>query len=159
MADEIIYQSDGILRPNVGTFCTAEEGKTRQEEKDQADINKILKRLDQRELEIGRQDGVFADVSSIGDFREAMEKVDRGKAAFAALPATVRNAFNGSPVEFVEAFGSPEGIAKLRELGVVPEAEEVILDRQEAAVETRAARRREARELAARVEAAKAPPK
>jgi len=105
------------------------------------------------------REGIYADVSGITDFRDALEKVQRGEAAFKTLDAKVRAAFQNDPAEFLDAFGSEEGVAKLRELGVVPDPEEVVLDRAEAAAEARAEKRREAREVAKRVEAAKSPPK
>lgn len=153
-----VYVSDGVVRPNVGTYCTTEEGKTRQSEADQADINKILKRLDLRELTSSQREGIYADVSGITNFRDAMEKVERGKEAFMSLKANVRSAFDNDVALFLDAFQSVEGIAKLRELGVVPEAEEVVLNRAEAAVENRAAVRSAARARAARVAAAEQDP-
>lgn len=153
-----VVRDDVTVEPSVGTFCTAEEGKTRQEEAAQADINKILRRLSEGQV-LPQGEGIFADVSSIGDFREAKEKVQRGEEAFASLPVAARNAFENDPAQFVEAFSTPEGIQKLRECGVVAEAEEVVLDRAEARSESRAERRRLAREREARVKAAEEPPK
>lgn len=157
-----IYRSDGDVPPNVGTFCTLAEGKTRQEDAASADVNAVLARVMRGVVPLPEPltEQVFADVSQIGDFRSAMEVVTRADSAFRQLDAKVRTAFDNEPAAFVDAFHSKEGLAKLAELGVVtirdPEAEQ---DAAEAAVETRASRRREARELAARVEAAKAPPK
>jgi len=44
MSKEIVYQGSGKLYPSKGTVCTAEEGKTRQEDAAAADINAILAR-------------------------------------------------------------------------------------------------------------------
>lgn len=154
----IVYD-DATVLPSVGTFCRAEEGKTRQEEAAQADINKILRRLEDGSISPAMREGIFADVSSIGDFREAKEKVQRAEEAFSSLPASVRNRFANDPVQFVEAFGSEDGIKVLRECGVVAEPEDVVLDRQEGAREGRAERRRLERERVARVKAAEEPPK
>lgn len=147
---------DEVTRsPSKGTCCTAEEGKTRQSEAALCDINLIVARLSRGEVATFREDGVYADVSDIGDFRESLEKVRRANEAFAALSPRIRNAFENDPGKFVDAFQSPDGTAKLRELGVIPELEETVAERKEAAAEARAEKRREARELAKRVEKAK----
>lgn len=143
--------------PSKGTCCTAEEGRTRQEDAKAADINVIMAQM-ARGIAPAPREGVFMDVSEIGDFRTMVETVRRGKEAFEALDADVRAAFENDPVLFVDAFKSEEGIAKLRELKVIAETEETLADRREAASEARADKRREAREVAKRVEAAKLPP-
>lgn len=155
---EIIYSSDGVVRPNVGTFCTEEEGKTRQEFKAECDINTLMKRGESAIVPRLREEGVFADVSQIGDLHECMEKVRRATEAFALLPPNVRSEFDNDPAAFTAAFDTPEGVAKLRELKVVADAPEVIADRMEAAAEERAAARVIRRETEARVRAAREGP-
>lgn len=156
---EDVYSSDGVVRPNVGTFCTLEEGKTRQEFRAESDINNLMKRGEAAIVPALRDGGFFADVSQIGDLHDCLEKVRRATDVFAALPPDVRSAFDNEPALFTKAFDSPEGIAKLRELKIVAEPPDVVADRLEAAAEARSARRVVARELAARIEAAKSPPK
>lgn len=154
----VVYR-EGDQPVNEGTFCTLEEGRTRQEFRAESDINNLMKRGESAIVPAMRDAGVFADVSTIGSLHECLEKVRRANDVFAALPPGVRSAFDNRPELFTEAFDTPEGVAKLRELKVVAEPEEVVLERQEAAFEARQARRRDARELAARIEAAKPPPK
>lgn len=158
-ADGELY--DERRKPFVGgTVCTAEEGKTRQSEADQADVNQILERAMRGLLPDARfEEGVFSDVSGITDFHDAMLKVKRAETAFMSLDARVRGEFDNDPGKFLDAFHSDEGVKKLQELGVLRLVDEVAeRDAAEAAVEDRAARRREAREEAARVEAARKKP-
>lgn len=146
-------------KTSEGTCCSAEEGRTRQEFGDECDLNKIVARAERSGvMPIGREDGVFADLSGIRDLHGSLEEVRRAGEAFAALPAKVRNAFDNDVVAFTEAFQSKEGIAQLVELGAVAPDEETLADRREAAAEARAAKRAAAREEAKRVEAAKSPP-
>lgn len=157
----IVYD-DATVLPSVGTFCTAEEGRTRQEDAGAADLMGILRRVSDGVLPASRGPGYFGDVSDIGDFRQAQEQVMRGEAAFMSLDADVRSAFKNDPALFIEAFQSEDGIAQLRRLKVIPETEETLADRREAAAENRAARRALERERAARIreaEAAKPPAK
>lgn len=155
---EELYSHDGVTRPNEGTFCTAEEGKARQEFKAESDLNVLLKRGESAIIPALREQGVFADLTGIGDLHACLETVRRATDAFMQLPAKVRSEFDNDPAAFTAAFDTPEGVAKLRELKVVAEAPEVVLARQEAAAEDRAAARVVARERAARVAAAEAAP-
>lgn len=158
MGEELVYVSDGIVRPNEGTFCTAAEGRTRQEFKAESDINTLMKRGEAAIVPALREGGFFADVSNIGSLHECLEKVRVANEVFGALPADVRSAFDNRPDLFTEAFGNPDGIAKLRELKVVAEDPAVVVELQEAAAESRAAARAVSRERAARVKAAEAEP-
>lgn len=149
---------EGDQPPNEGTFCTAEEGKTRQEFKAESDINNLMKRGEAAIVPQLREGGFFADISNIGPLHDCLEKVRRAGEIFAALPAQVRAAFDNRPELLTEAFDSPEGLTKLRDLGIVAPLPEVVLDQQEAAAESRATLRREVRERQARVRAAELPP-
>lgn len=157
----VVYR-EGDQPRNEGTFCTPEEGKTRQEDAAAADVNLVLARAMRGAVPLPQplEDLVYADVSAITDFREAMTRVTRASEAFMQLDAGVRGAFDNDPALFLDAFQSPEGIARLEELGVVKVRDPVAeLEAAEAAVETRAMRRAAARETAARVAAAELPPK
>lgn len=157
--ETVEYLGDGKVYRSRGTCCTEAEGRTRQSEADAADINKIMARAIREQLPpVGREGGVYVDLSDIGSLHESLERVRRAQGAFASLDAQVRNAFENDPAKFVDAFQSVDGVAKLRELKVIPETEETLADRREGAAEARAEKRREARELAKRIEAAKAPP-
>lgn len=156
----VLYQSDGVVRRSVGTFCTAEEGMTRQEQVGQADIQTIVSRVMAGGLPELRE-GIFADVSAIPrDLHSALEQVRRATLEFNAMPPRVRNAFNNDMADFTDAFQSEEGQAKLKKLGVIPPTAEELEDRRERAIEDRAAKRIVDRERARRVaEAESDPPK
>lgn len=154
-----VYKSDGSHeRPNVGTICTLEEGKTRQEFKAESDINTLMKRGEAAIVPALRDGGFFADVSQIGDLHDCLEKVRLANDVFAALPPAVRAAFENRPELFTKAFDNPDGIAKLRELKVVAEDPAVVIEAAEAAVESRAAARAVERARVARVKAAEVDP-
>lgn len=155
----VVYDEVTVV-PSRGTMCTAAEGRTRQEAAAATDINRIVERMTQGILPGGLSErpGQFLDLSDVGDLHTSLERVRRAKDAFQSLPAHVRSAFGNDVVKFTEAFGSDEGVAKLRELRVVAETEDTLSERREASAEVRAEQRREARELAKRVEAARVPP-
>lgn len=142
-----------------GTCCTEGEDRTRQEDRQAADINVIMKKFDAGVIPFGPERvPYYADVSQMGSLHESLERVRKARESFDALPAEVRSEFQNDVARFVDAFSSEEGIAKLRELKVVAETDDTLADRREAAADARAEKRREARELAKRLEAARHPP-
>jgi len=157
--DEVLYQGDGVVRPSRGTVCTEEEGKVRQEFKDETDINRIVHRLSSGVVPmVSARPGEYLDVSGFsGGLREALDRVHDAEVAYLALPAGVRRHFKDA-LSFTQAFETEDGVAQLRELGVIAPTEEEVADAREAAAEDRARRRADRRAEAARVEAAKKPP-
>lgn len=127
-----VVHDDGNPPPKVGMECDP-EGLTRQEDAQYADVNKIVSRASVGLLP-QVVEGFYADVSEIGDYRSALAKVESANAAFRLLDARVRAEFANDPAVFLDAFQSDEGVAKLRELGVVP-ALEVPVDAAVAAVD------------------------
>lgn len=103
MADERVVYSDGFLPPpSPGTMCTAEEGKTRQSDKDAADINITIKKYNLQPLEMqpgwsGKM-GEFVDFSSIPSYQEALNAVARGKEVYDQLAPEVRQEFQSAAV-------------------------------------------------------------
>lgn len=155
----IVYKGDGKIHRAQGTFCDPAEDRTRQEGADSCDINKIVDRMARGILPtFSRQEALYADMTEIGDLHESLERVRRAEEAFMSLPAAVRTAFDNDVAKFTAAFQSDEGVAKLRELKVVPETEETLLDRREAAFEERKRRRADKRAEEERVRAAVKPP-
>lgn len=154
----IVYDDVTVL-PSEGTVCTLEEGKTRQEDAASADVNVILARALRGSVPLPQplEDLVYADVSTITDFREAMERVTRAQTAFMQLDARVRKEYDNDPALFLDAFRSPEGLTRLEELGVVKVRDVAAeMEAAEAAIEERAIVRSAARARAARVKAAEA---
>src|ERR1041384_3813072 len=86
-----------------GTVCR-EESLARQSEADQADINKILARFAKSGI-VPMQElpGEYVDVSEVGDYREAVERVARMDAYFSQLPAEVRLKFENDPAALLDA--------------------------------------------------------
>lgn len=108
-----------------GTMFDVSEGMTRQSEADQADINKILKRFEQNGIiPMTREQGVYADVSEIGDYRSALEQVERANQYFMSLPADVRSKFSNDPARLLDAIADEDRRLELEELGILVKAEE-----------------------------------
>jgi len=108
-------------RPQVD--CSVEPSRTVQSEKDSCDINFIVAQY--------RRTGVlphmaarmpeFGDVSEVGDFKEALDRVQATQAWFRKLPAKVRSHFENDPVALMDAVGDPERYDELEKLGLFGE--------------------------------------
>lgn len=94
-------------------------GRTKQEFKDECDVNNIVKRFvrDGFVAHLNKGVPVFMDVSEIGDFRTAVDQVRAATKFFDNLPAKVRAKFGNDPARFLDEAGSLSR-SELRELGL-----------------------------------------
>lgn len=90
------------------------ESRTKQQFKDECDINSILKKynrkmgIDALEQYAGYFAGNFGDVSVVPSYQEAQTQMFEAQEAFAALPAKARAKFSNDPLEML-AFLSDVG--------------------------------------------------
>lgn len=74
---------------------------TRQEFKDECDINTIMRRMVKSGM-VPVVDGArYGDFANVGDFREAQELVIRARKQFDALPSEAREKFKHDPGEML----------------------------------------------------------
>lgn len=109
------------LSPRRVQVQTIGESLTKQSDRHEADVNVILSRYIQTgdERHLNRAQGVFADVSHIGDYQECVEVVQEAAEAFADLPANVREAFDNDPALLIAAVMDPNETERLINLGVL----------------------------------------
>lgn len=106
------------VKPGVIVF----EGQslTKQSFKDETDINRIVARVLKTGVVPGTaKQGVFADVSSLGDYRASLHMVRDAEVAFAALPSKVRDRFDNDPVKLVTFLQDPQNRPQAVELGLI----------------------------------------
>lgn len=92
---------------------------TKQSFTDECDINKIMAKYQKTGTltHINNRPPRYEDVSQIGDFREAQEKVAIGKSMFAILDAQTRERFGNDPANFFEFASDPENERQVLEMG------------------------------------------
>lgn len=91
----------------------------------ECDVNRIMKRAMMGAVLPGAgAEGVYLDVSKVGDFREAQERVVRGRRLFEGLAEEVRRKFGSAEALFEAAAVDPVGVAKLLGRGAKVAAEE-----------------------------------
>lgn len=110
-------------RPVVA--CDPEKG-AKQSFKEECDINSILSRHRSGAMvtHVNANEGRFADVSGISDYRESIERVRSANDFFMGLPALVRARFENDPAFFLDFIADPLNAAELVELGLTPALEE-----------------------------------
>lgn len=106
----------------VTLACDPAEGKTKQEFKDDCDINVILARFrNSGALEhINRRKAQFADCTvSAYDFQHAMDVLADAKSAFQNLPAALRDRFDNDPAELLAFVEDDDNQAEAGDLGLL----------------------------------------
>ncbi|WNK13589.1 MAG: internal scaffolding protein [Microvirus sp.] len=94
--------------------------KTKQQFKDECDINKIMARYQQTGLIdfVNQNQARYQDCTG-ADYQEAMQTIAAANSMFQAMPSALRAEFNNSPHEFVEFCENPENAPRLKELGLL----------------------------------------
>lgn len=62
--------------------------------------------------------GVYADLSALPDFQEALNTVVAGEAAFASLPSKLRARFENDPAQFLDFMSNPDNQDEAIKLGL-----------------------------------------
>lgn len=102
------------------TDCTGDKGLAVQADRDEADINKIVARM-QKTGQLPPMRGgepFYGDVSDIGDLQESYIKIREAEEMFMAHPAEVREKFENDPVKFVDFLSDPDNLEEAVSLGL-----------------------------------------
>lgn len=97
-----------------------DETLTKQEFKDECDINTILRRFNVTgELPEGVRMPTYGDFSEVRDFHEAANAIAVANEAFSAMPADVRKRFQNDAGAFVAFCSDAANLDEARKLGLV----------------------------------------
>lgn len=118
------FAFDVDANSNVG--CVEDFGltKTQQHQKDDADINVIVKRFGLTgQLPQNVRAPMYGDFEGVTDYQSAMHAVMAAQASFMEFPADVRMRFANDPARFVDFCSDPANLEEMRTLGLaVPKA-------------------------------------
>jgi len=96
-------------------------GKTKQDKKNECNINTILAKARKNGmLPYSQRVPHFGDYSDPKTFHEAQNTVLRAQLQFAGLPANVRDTFNNNPADFLEFATNPDNNAEMVKMGLLP---------------------------------------
>lgn len=103
------------------SFSAGTEQVTKQEFKDECDINNILSQFRRTGIisHIMRQEPVYGELPEVGDFQASLALIDASEEAFSALPAAVRRFFDNDPARLLSALQDPSMRSQLEQLGVL----------------------------------------
>lgn len=107
----------------VGSFATInnEPSKTQKSKKNLGDINYLIKRANKTGvMPVVSSKPIFADVSSLGDYHDMLNKGLAAKRAFEALPQDFRKRVKNDPKKAIEFIEDPNNTLEAVELGVLP---------------------------------------
>lgn len=115
------YDVDKVSE-ETGLFC-ADDSRAIQSQKDDADINVIVKRFGltgvmPQSVRVPR----YEDFDEVFDFQTAQEVLLQARASFMSMPADVRLRFGNDPQAFMEFCTDEKNLDEMRKLGLaVPE--------------------------------------
>lgn len=101
---------------------------TQQQFKDQVDVNNIIAKFKKtgQITHLNASKGVYADLTQVGDYQSAMDKVVKAQEAFLTLPADLRKKFGNDPENFLKFVDDPKNDAEAVELGIKIKKEEKV---------------------------------
>lgn len=138
MINREIYKSHKLGQRVKPVLCCG-PGLTKQEFREETDINGIMKRYNATgvlPVDMATVQPVFADVSDISDFASVLNRMIAARESFNSLDPVLRARFRNDPAELVEFLqdgrNRPEAVA----LGLISAPKEQVLPAEPAVVTT-----------------------
>lgn len=92
---------------------------TRQSEKEEADINTIVKNFGLTgKLPQGVRIPTYGDFDTVSDYQSALAAIREADESFMKLDASIRERFGNDPQVFLEYCSNPDNLDGMRELGL-----------------------------------------
>lgn len=93
---------------------------TKQEFKDECDINKIMAQYQRTGLvsHVARYQGDYSDVADAVDYQTALNIMKEAQDMFMTVPSSVRSQFDNDPGKFLEFVQDPNNAEKMYEMGL-----------------------------------------
>jgi len=95
--------------------------RTQKQFKDECNVNNIIKKYKATGTIThvrNRQEGVYADLTTLPDFQQAMDVIVKASNAFQEVPAEIRSRFNNDPQQFIDYLNDPKNIEESYKLGL-----------------------------------------
>lgn len=122
LGEIMVEVRESRFRERLAKSYDPEEGRTKQQFRDEVNINTIMKRYRHSGIipETRSEPGHYGDFSNIAGYDEAIEAVNNANAAFAELPSDVRTRFGNDPQELMNFMAEDGHEEEARELGILP---------------------------------------
>lgn len=120
------FNYDMAKASRESAYSSTEKGKTLQSQKDEADVNRIVRRIQQTGMtQQPTQLPTYQWFEDIFDFQTAQNALVQANKAFATVRSDIRARFENDPQKFVEFCSKKENLDALREMGLAPPAPKV----------------------------------
>lgn len=121
-----VRSGNPFVRVPVVVECSADEDRTQQAFKDEADINFLMKRFEKTGiLPQGRQNApVYVDATQF-DFTDAQNRVAEVRGVFSQLDARTRARFENDPARMLDFLSDPANNAEAIKMGLMAKPAEV----------------------------------
>lgn len=108
--------------PRVATYNT-EPSRTQQQFAEECDVNAIMRKYEKTgELtHLNKNPGMYADLTSVGDYHSSLNKIIAAEEAFMALSAETRLKFENDPGKLLEFIQDPKNTEEAVNMGLIPE--------------------------------------
>lgn len=119
---QVIKDKNGNVTKVVTVFDPENRpSKTRQEFKNECDINQIIKKYNRTgELtHLKKNNGVFMDHTKLGDYQENLNKIIEANNAFNALNSQTRSRFKNDPNELIQFLNNKDNYDEAVKLGLL----------------------------------------
>lgn len=95
--------------------------RTHQEFKDEVNVNSIIRKYQRTGMltHVRENPGVYMDLTDIGDYQEAAQKVVDANTTFNSLSSELRKKFNNDPQNLINYLEDPKNLDEAQELGLV----------------------------------------
>lgn len=99
-----------------------DKSRTKQQFKNECDINKIMHKARRNGImpKLNTRQPKYGDFTSIGEYRDVMDRLNQADESFASLPAETRNFFANDPALLIDFINNPANEDKAIELGCLP---------------------------------------
>lgn len=115
-----------------GIDCSNDEPMTQQQFTDDVDINNIVNRFLAtgfiNPLLIREGQPLFGDVSTVFEYKEALDYINEAKTMFEELPAKIRDRFENDPFKLLEFVADDKNYKEAYALGLVEPRAHLPLD-------------------------------
>ena len=103
----------------TGVDCSGDKGRTQQSQKEEADINTIVRRFGLTgQMPVGVVPPTYQMFTDVFDYQSAQQAIIDARDSFMKIPADVRRRFNDSPQEFVEYCSDSKNLDEMRKMGL-----------------------------------------
>lgn len=101
-------------------FKTTGPSRTKQEFRDECDINKIMSRYEKTGIlnHVNKYQGQYGDFSNVTTYEDAFDQLQKANEMFMTLPARVREKFQNEPQNFIKYMEDPKFYQEQLKLGL-----------------------------------------